>query len=649
MAIISPPGTPSSSPLSLLQSLLFLSQDLSHYTPFHFPPQKRNSSSILRKSRLLYLLFQDLLQNATPISLPHSATLCLKEISLLLHKTRSLLHGCTTSSRTWLLLHTHRVSNSFHELVLDLSTILDILPLSALSLSDDVREQIDLLKKQCARSKPFVDPTDETLRSEILKFIDDVENEIVPDRARLAAAFKRLGLEDSRSCRDEIRCLEDQIANQNSEKSTAEILALIGLVRYGKCILFGASTPRPNAKQRFPEEEIAFPADFRCPISLELMRDPVVVATGQTYDRENISRWIESGHGACPKTGQALSRPDLIPNRALKNQIARWCEERNIPYAKRETNGVAWNKAALEAMKLTASFLVEKLGDSPSTEAANRVVHELRVMAKTGAANRACVAEVGAIPWLIPLLGSDDPDLQINAVTTVLNLSILEGNKRRIMDADGGFDAIIHVLRSGATWEAKENAAATVLSLSVETAYRKRFGRDPRVVKGLVDLVRDGPASSKRDGLAAVLNLAGDMETVGRMLDEGLVEVALESVSEAAEEAAAVLAAVCRKGGAEAVAAMKGSVGILVGVTINGSDRARECAVAALVSVCRNGGNGAVTELVGTPRIERVLLEVMQNGSERARVKAASLGRICRRWVMAQQLDRTVGFTISRA
>jgi hypothetical protein len=27
------------------------------------------------------------------------------------------------------------------------------------------------------------------------------------------------------------------------------------------------------------------PDDFRCPISLELMTDPVILATGQTFDR----------------------------------------------------------------------------------------------------------------------------------------------------------------------------------------------------------------------------------------------------------------------------------------------------------------------------------------------------------------------------
>ncbi len=34
------------------------------------------------------------------------------------------------------------------------------------------------------------------------------------------------------------------------------------------------------------------PASFYCPISLELMIEPVIVATGHTYDRQCIDRWI---------------------------------------------------------------------------------------------------------------------------------------------------------------------------------------------------------------------------------------------------------------------------------------------------------------------------------------------------------------------
>ncbi|CAJ2645268.1 unnamed protein product [Trifolium pratense] len=36
-----------------------------------------------------------------------------------------------------------------------------------------------------------------------------------------------------------------------------------------------------SAKHRSP----IIPDDFRCPISLELMKDPVIVSTGQTYER----------------------------------------------------------------------------------------------------------------------------------------------------------------------------------------------------------------------------------------------------------------------------------------------------------------------------------------------------------------------------
>ncbi|XP_062098902.1 U-box domain-containing protein 12-like [Humulus lupulus] len=35
------------------------------------------------------------------------------------------------------------------------------------------------------------------------------------------------------------------------------------------------------------------PDDFRCPISLELMKDPVIVSTGHTYERSCIQKWID--------------------------------------------------------------------------------------------------------------------------------------------------------------------------------------------------------------------------------------------------------------------------------------------------------------------------------------------------------------------
>lgn len=75
---------------------------------------------------------------------------------------------------------------------------------------------------------------------------------------------------------------------------------------------------------------IPIPADFCCPLSLELMTDPVIVASGQTYERAFIRKWLDLGLTVCPKTRQTLAHTNLIPNYTVKALIANWCESNNV-------------------------------------------------------------------------------------------------------------------------------------------------------------------------------------------------------------------------------------------------------------------------------------------------------------------------------
>ncbi|KAJ8533147.1 hypothetical protein K7X08_016036 [Anisodus acutangulus] len=546
----------------------------------------------------------------------------------------------------WLLMQIDVFSNIFHELTLELSTLLDILPAKKLRLNDDVHELLILITKQCSEQFAYVDVKDRDLRSQVVEMLDRIEREIVPDQPKLAEIFDKLTLRDSTSCRDEIELLEEEIQSQTDEKAKSDIIALIGFVRYAKCVLYGGSTPRTNSRRRRAAAvaDVSVPADFRCPISLDLMRDPVVVSTGQTYDRSSIAPWFESGHTTCPKTGQTLTHTDLIPNSALKNLIAMWCREQKIPFESTEfnvkTNGAVTNKTALEATRMTVSFLINKLKASESVDSVNRLVHELRVLAKTDSDSRACIAEAVALPLLVKLLGSEHPSLQVNAVTTILNLSILEANKTRIVETDGVLNGVIEVLRSGATWEAKGNAAATIFSLSGVHAYKKRLARKTRVVMGLIDLAREGPLNSKRDALVAILNLAGDREAVGKLIEGGVVEMVAEIMDGLTEEAVTVLEVVVKKGGLVAIAAAYPLMKKLAVVLRDGTDRARESVAATLVNMCRKGGSEMVAELAAVQGIERVIWEIMGIGTGRARRKAATLLRVLRRW--AAGLDAEV-------
>lgn len=663
--------SPKLSKSSLLQSLLILSKEICALPPL---PSflARQSLAIARKAKLLSILLEEFQRGGAPVSSP-SAVLCFEEMYIVLQRIRALIEDCSngTTSKVWLLMQTESVANGFRELTADLSTLLDIFPAKEVDLSQDVEELVCLARKQWSQSSGargcLLDPESEELRHRVVTMLDGIKHEIVPEQSKLLEIFSKLGLRDSSSCRQEIESLQEEVQTQADEKSKSEAIALIGLVRYAKCVLFGASTPRSDSAPSFRKtasssssiSEPSVPADFRCPISLELMRDPVVVATGQTYDRESITLWMDAGHNTCPKTGQTLAHADLIPNRALKNLIAMWCREQKIPFDcadnKDRVRSLGTNKAALEATRMTASFLVNKLlslSKQPMDRPANGVVYELRVLSKTDSDSRACIAEAGALPLLVRYLSSDvgtqQPTLQVNAVTTILNLSILEENKTRIAETDGALNGIIEVLRNGSTWEAKGNAAATIFSLSSVHSYRKRLGRKTRVVKGLLDLAREGPASTKRDAMVAIMNLAADREAVARMVEGGVVEMTLQAMDELPEEAATTMEVVVKRGGLVAVAAAYSAIKKLGLVLREGSDRARESAAATLVIICRKGGSDMVAELVsGVVGIERVIWELMGTGTVRGRRKAATLVRILRRWAAGLDGDLRQGYSTS--
>lgn len=85
-----------------------------------------------------------------------------------------------------------------------------------------------------------------------------------------------------------------------------------------------------SMKQSESTNPVPIPADFCCPLSLELMTDPVIVASGQTYERAFIRKWIDLGLTFCPKTRQTLSHTNLIPNYTVKALIANWCDTNNV-------------------------------------------------------------------------------------------------------------------------------------------------------------------------------------------------------------------------------------------------------------------------------------------------------------------------------
>ncbi|XP_021750435.1 U-box domain-containing protein 17-like [Chenopodium quinoa] len=619
------------------------------------PFQRQNFNSLVRKIEV-FVVVLDFLKDFRSFSrFSYTAIMCFKELYLLFYRCKILLDYCSQSSKLWMLLQNQSISGHFHDLNQEMSTLLDVLPIKELSLSEDVREQIELLQRQLRRAKCFMDKDDEMLRHRLYSFLYEIEKGQIPDSNELWFFFvDKLGIHDAKSCRAEIEFLEEQIVNHEGDvEPTAAVLnGFVALTRYCRFLLFGfevemevGAERQKNLRKGMMTQEIAdtfltIPKDFCCPISLDLMQDPMIVSTGQTYDRSSISRWLDEGHYTCPKTGQMLANTRLIPNRALRNLITQWSVAHGIPYEQpegaefsSELAAASSSKAAVTANQATAYLLIQQLA-SGSEDAQAIAAREIRLLSKTGKENRAFIAEAGAVPHLKRLLLSANAIAQENSVTAMLNLSIHDKNKNRIMDEEGCLNSIVDVLRFGQTTEARENAAATLFSLSAVHSYKKRIADENGAVEALANLLRDGTPRGKKDAVTALFNLSTDTDNCVRMIEAGAVSavvgaIGVEGVS---EEAAGALALIVRHpAGAEAVGREEKAVAGLLGLMRCGTPRGKENAVAALLELCRSGGAVATEKVLKAPTLAGLLQTLLFTGTKRARRKAASLARVFQR------------------
>lgn len=71
------------------------------------------------------------------------------------------------------------------------------------------------------------------------------------------------------------------------------------------------------------DDSICIPKHFVCPISMEVMRDPVVASDGHTYERTFIMKWLSKSTKS-PATNAELTCKTVVPNFNLRIAISEW-------------------------------------------------------------------------------------------------------------------------------------------------------------------------------------------------------------------------------------------------------------------------------------------------------------------------------------
>ncbi|KAG0486987.1 hypothetical protein HPP92_009082 [Vanilla planifolia] len=366
-------------------------------------------------------------------------------------------------------------------------------------------------------------------------------------------------------------------------------------------------------------EEVQIPYHFRCPISLELMRDPVTVSTGQTYDRGSIEAWAAMGNTTCPVTRALLADFTLIPNHTLRRLIQDWCVAHRahgverIPTPKQPADPVV------------VRFLVAQAAAADSEPSARiSALRRLRNLARESEMNRAVVSTRETRQVVVEIAfeeGGANSDVAAEAMEVLAVMPMTEGESEAVAARRDRVAKLAAVLRGHRSTEARIGAAVLVETVRSAVA-REAVGGEPGLMEGLVSLVEEkGNSRAVRVGVRGLFSLCLAKENRGRAVAAGAAEAVLRRMREMCfgergdlERALATVELLCRgEGGREAVVRVEGAVKTMVrAMAGKATERAAEHAAGALVVVV--GGSEALQQEAVASGVVTQLLLMVQSG-----------------------------------
>ncbi|XP_060204804.1 U-box domain-containing protein 38-like [Lycium barbarum] len=459
------------------------------------------------------------------------------------------------------------------------------------------------------------------------------------------------------------------------------------------------------------------PKELLCPIYGSLMFDPVVVSSGQTFERTSVQVCKDLGFKPELPNGLNPDFSNVIPNLALRTTILSWCEKSGaekpqppdyyavesivrasmsstsssasttikedpgIRFSERELlKGVAENPPVLlshaaselkpknnyhfyspasseesviannspllpfttrpscysssSSQSTSSDVISDEVPSSVSTSSEDgyyvaqfkkrdvydqeQAVISLRKSTRTDEEARVSLCTPRLLSALKPLLLSRYAGVQTNSVAALVNISLAEVNKVKIVRA-GITPLLIDVLKGG-----QEHAAGALFSLALEDDNKTAIGV-LGALRPLLHALRSGTERARHDSALALYHLTLVQSNRVKLVKLGAVNTLLGMLKTRDMAGRVVLVvcnlAVCQEG--KTALLDSNGVDVLVGILRNGNEleeSTRENCVAALFSLSH--GSLRFKGLAKEAKAEEVLEMVVEGGSERAREKA---------------------------
>ncbi|KAA8528992.1 hypothetical protein F0562_033520 [Nyssa sinensis] len=662
------------------------------------------------------------LEAARPRSTSGIQALCSLHIAL--EKTKNILQHCSQCSKLYLAITGDSIVQKFEKarraLEESLRRVEDIVPQTIGCQISDILSELEGIEFS-------PDPLEKQVGDEIIALLQQGRkfDSNCNDNNELESfhqAASRLGITSSRAALTERRALKKLIerARIEEDKRKESIVAfLLHLMRkYSK--LFRSefsddndsqgSTPcSPTVQGSFEGNGHAFerqlsklgsfnfkpnfkrsgpmpipPEELRCPISLQLMYDPVIIASGQTYERICIEKWFSDGHNTCPKTQQQLSHLCLTPNYCVKGLVASWCEQNGVPVPNgppesldlnywrlalsesesansKSMDSVGCYKAKnVKVVPLEESGIIEEpegnegenvptqeeeytlnvferyddfltmLGKEEDLSKKCQVVEQIRHLLKDDEEARIYMGANGFVEALLQFLESavreENEMAQEIGAMALFNLAVNNDRNKEMMLAAGVLSLIGKMISNS---NSHGSATALYLNLSCLEEAKPIIGASEAVPFLIQVLQAETDPQCKLDALHALYNLSTQPSNVSNLLSAGIINGLQSLVMDSSDHAwkekciAVFTNLASRKSARDDIISAPGVISGLATILDVGEPIEQEQAAACLLILCN--GNEECSQMVLQEGVIPSLVSISVNGTMRGKQKAQKL------------------------
>lgn len=338
-------------------------------------------------------------------------------------------------------------------------------------------------------------------------------------------------------------------------------------------------------------EEVDVPHYFLCPVSLEIMRDPVTLCSGITYDRESIEQWIfSSKNKTCPITRQPLPDLDMTPNHTLRRLIQAWC-------VTNAANGI--ERIPTPKPPVNKEQIIKLLEEAMNAQTQIKSILNLKAIASQSERNKRVIEAAGAVSTLSFIVK--------NNYTSIEEVTL-----------DGGNEST----RAG------DEALTLLYNLQLsEEGLRNLAGKNADFIPSLVQVMQVGDYKSRAYAtllLKSIFKLLDPVHLLGLKVEvlQEIVNILRDQISHQATKAALeILIEVCPWGRNRIKAATAGAVSVLIELLLD-TDERRACEMILVVldqlCKCAEGRAELVSHNAGIAIVTKKILRVSPVASERA-------------------------------